>query len=401
MKCMNIAWIAFLVVTLAFFSWGISSYFVLHYVWGEKFTKSAIQSEKNREGDSALPKEITKETKIIEVKNVESEVIRLIKNVSPSVVNIIITKDIDLYRQDPWGFFQERIWRVERRVGAWAGFFITKDGLILTNKHVVHDKDAKYTVITHAWKEYSASVVAFDPLTDLAVIRIENVQNETFPVLSVIEDETYIDIWQFVIAIGNPLGEFQNSVSFGIVSGKNRSIEASVDFYKTEKLTGLLQTDAAINPGNSGGPLINLQGEVIGINTAIVGNSQNLWFSIPLSKKRIAYILSSIKKYNAIKRPFVGIVYVPLTPSIAQEKNLPVEYGAYIPSSENIIPWSSAQKIWLEAGDIILSIDGVKVTLENPIQSIIQNKIPGEVITLEVLKSNGKKVFLELELWEY
>jgi len=339
---------------------------------------------------------------MITVTDVQSEITKLIKNVAPSVVNIIIKKDIDLYRRDPWGFFQEKVGSVQQKVGGGSGFFVTKDGLILTNKHVVSDADAKYTIITNSWKEYDAHVVAFDPLTDLAVIKVDNAPNEEFPVTPIVESDTAVNIGQFAVAIGNALGEFQNSVSFGVVSGKNRSIQASIDANNQEILTWLLQTDAAINPWNSGGPLIDLDGKIIGINTAIAGYWQGLGFSIPLSQKRISYILESINKYQAIKRPFIGIAYVPVTESYAQELGLNIDYGAYIPNQEwAVVPGSKAELAGLKSGDIILSIDGNKVTIENPLESLIQNKIPWENVNLEVQTASWEKKELSVELGEY
>ena len=171
-----------------------------------------------------------------------------------SIVSIVISKDLVVYRSDPWGFFQQPSGTVRRQVGGGSGFFVKKDGTILTNKHVVSDPNAQYTVILSDGSEYPAKVLGLDPVNDLAVIKIEatKTQKEFIP-LPIVADTQEVHIGQFVIAVGNALAEFQNSVALGIVSGKDRSIEA-----EGTQLTGLLQTDAAINPGNSGGPLLNL-----------------------------------------------------------------------------------------------------------------------------------------------
>lgn len=380
-----------LIVLSSVISWVIGSYIFLYYV----------TPELNNVITKTITQEIVKDGKTITITDLQSEVTKLVQDVGPSVVNIIIKKDIDLYRRDPWGFFQEKVGSVERQIWWGSWFFVAKDGTIMTNKHVVYDTTAKYSVITNDGKEYDASVIALDPLTDLAIIKIENPDKE-FQVLEIIEDEKQINIGQFAIAIGNALWEFQNSVSFGVISGKNRSIEASWGWFGTQKLSWLLQTDTAINPGNSWGPLLNLNGQIVWINTAIAGNGQWLGFSIPLSKKRMSYILSSVEKYWEIKRPLIGISYIPVSDSLVKELWLKANYWAYIPNENgSILSGSIAEKSGIEAWDIILEIDDIKVTLENPIASIIQNKIPGDSIEIKVLKKDGKEKIFSLELGEY
>lgn len=388
---MKIKILSVLIILSSLISWLMGSYVFLYF----------ISPELNNVITKTITREITKDGKNITITDLQSEVTKLVKTAAPSVVNIIIKKDLALYKSDPWGFFQEKVGTVERQVGGWSGFFVTKDGIIMTNKHVVADTNAKYTVITSDGSEYEASVVALDPLTDLAIIKVENTTKEFSP-LKIIEDEKNINIWQFAVAIGNALWEFQNSVSFWVVSGKNRSIEAGGSNFGTEKLTWLLQTDAAINPGNSGWPLLNLNGEIIGINTAIAGNSQWLGFSIPLSTKRVNYILASIKASGKIKRPFIGINYIPVNDELSKQLWLKVNYWAYIPQEAGSIATGSiAEKSWLHAGDIILEIDKIKVTYDNGIGSIIQNKIPWDTIDIKVLKSSGEEKSLSLELGEY
>jgi serine protease Do len=227
-------------------------------------------------------------------------------------VSIVIKKDLVIYRSDPWGFFQQPAGSVSRKVGGGSGFFIREDGTILTNKHVVQDPSAEYTVILHDGREYPAEILALDPVNDLAVIQIRD-EAETFTPLPVISEDS-TQIGQFVLAVGNALSEFQNSVSLGIISGKNRSIEA-----QNEVLSGLIQTDAAINPGNSGGPLLSTEGTVVGINTAIASNSDGIGFAIELTQAKIDYILKSIEESGRIKRPFIGINYILNSPGVAAE----------------------------------------------------------------------------------
>jgi serine protease Do len=180
-----------------------------------------------------------------------------------SVVSIIVSREVQTYRSDPFGFFYEPAGTVKRKVGGGTGFFISKDGYILTNKHVVADKNAEYSIILSNGDELKAKVLAYDPTTDLAMIRafIDDTTPYTEGIpLSFVPSQSHIRIGSFVVAIGNALAEFQNTVTLGLVSGMGRQIEASdSSMGSTEQLTGLIQTDAAINPGNSGGPLINLQ----------------------------------------------------------------------------------------------------------------------------------------------
>ncbi len=388
---MKIKILSILIIFSSLISWVIGSYIFLYFV----------SPELNNVIIKTITREVTKDGKNITITDLQSEITKLVKTAAPSVVNIIIKKDLALYKSDPWGFFQEKVGTVEKQVGGWSGFFVTKDGIIMTNKHVVADTSAKYTVITSDGSEYEASVVALDPLTDLAIIKVENTTKEFSP-LKIIEDEKNINIWQFAIAIWNALWEFQNSVSFWVVSGKNRSIEAGGSNLWTEKLTGLLQTDAAINPGNSGWPLLNLNEEIIWINTAIAGNSQWLGFSIPLSSKRVNYILASIKASGKIKRPFIGINYIAVNDELSKQLWLKINYWAFIPEEAgSIASGSIAEKSGLHAWDIILEIDTIKVTYENGIASIIQNKIPWDTIKVKVLKSSGEEKILNLELGEY
>lgn len=388
---MNTKIISVIIVISSFISWIIWSYIFLYFIKPE--LDNVITKVVNRD--------VIRDWKTINITNLQSEITKLVWEAWPWVVNIIIKKDIDLYRRDPWWFYQEKVWSVEKEIWWWSWFFITQNWTILTNKHVVSDPKAKYTVITNEWKEFDASVVALDPLTDLAVIKIDNPENQIFKVIPAVEDERNTNIWEFVVAIWNALWEFQNSISFWVISWKNRSIEASWEWF-SEKLVWLLQTDAAINPWNSWWPLLNINWEVVWINTAISWEWQWLWFSIPLSKKRINYLLDSIKKYWSIKRPFIWISYIPINENIQNELWLKSNYGWYIPpDSESIIPWSNAEKSWIEKWDIILEIDWQEISIVSSIQEIIQNKIPWDTINLKILKSNWEEKNIEMVLWEY
>lgn len=339
---------------------------------------------------------VKQDLKIVNVRDVETEITSLVKNISPWVVSIVIKKDLTLYKRDPWWFFNTPVWTIKRKIWWWTGFFITKDGYIITNKHVVSDNNSEYSVITNDQKEYSAKILSTDPLTDLAVIKIEPKNNEEFKTLDFIEHEENINIWQFWVAIWNSLAEFQNSVSLWVISWKNRNI----DIWDWTKLAWLLQTDAAINPWNSWGPLVNLNWEVMWINTAIVNNTNSLWFSIPLSKRKIEYFLDSIKKYGEIKKPVIWINYLIINDSIKDQLWVDINYWAYILDQEwSVVKSSQAEKAWIEAWDIILSIDNIEINLTNDLKSIIQNKIPWDILNLSILKKDWEQKNIKLELW--
>lgn len=367
-----------LILLFSFISWILGSIFISLFWW-----------------DTILEKEKTKTIIKNDLQSIENNITKITKEVSPSVVNIIIKKDLVLYKRDPFGFFQEKIGSVRQKVGGGTGFFISKDGKILTNKHVVSDETAEYTVITNNWKEYDAKVIWLDPLTDLAIIKIQS--DENFVPLEFIKSEEEMTPWEFVIAIGNALAEFQNSVSLWIISGIGRSIKA-----ENENLYWLIQTDAAINPWNSGWPLVNLNKKVVGINTAILDGAEWIGFAIELSQKKIDYMINSIEKYGKIKRPLIGINYILMTPELAKELGIQESYWAYILNQESsILPWSSAEKAWLQKEDIILEVNDTKIDSQNSLEWEIQNKIPWETLKLKIRKKDGKINNIFVTLSEY
>lgn len=327
-----------------------------------------------------FPPVLEKETTIKEYvpqTSEEQKVINVVKEFSPAVVSVVITKEI----------------------GGGTGFIVSEDGLVLTNKHVVLDEEADYTVFTNNGKKFSAKVLARDPLQDLAVLKIEQVGTEPFPVVK-LGDSDSLESGQTVIAIGNALGEFRNTVSVGVISGLGRKITASGGGF-VETLEDVIQTDAAINKGNSGGPLLNLRGEVIGINTAVVLEAQSIGFAVPVNKAKRD--IEQIKGSGKIVYPFLGIRYVLINEEIKEEKNLSVDYGALIvegSSGESAIdPGSAADKAGLKAGDIVLEFNGEKITNENSLAKIIIKYNPGDKVTLRVLRGKTEMT-LELFLGE-
>ena len=222
--------------------------------------------------------------------SLEKNITSLVKKVSPSVVSIVIKKDLAIYKNDPWGFFQYKVWNIEKKVWGWTGFFISKDWIIITNKHVIADPNAKYSVILNNWDEYEAKVIAIKKNRDIAFLQILSNKNNFIP-LKFIENKKDIKIWQFSIAIWNALAEFQNSVSFWVISWINRKIQ---DNYND--INWLIQTDTAINPWNSWWPLINTSWKVMWINTMIINWTQNIGFAISLTQDDIKKYLNKIKK---------------------------------------------------------------------------------------------------------
>ena len=299
----------------------------------------------------------------------EEAVIKTYENLLPSVVSILITEKVsnDLGEVS----LQE--------TGGGTGFFISSDGYIITNKHVVLEKNVNYTVITNTNKEYVGSVLARDPLFDIAIMKIEGTGFKP----AKLGDSDKIRIAQSVIAIGNVLTEFKNSVTRGIISGVGRTITASGSNI-TETIEGAIQTDASINPGNSGGPLVNLNGEVIGINTAVSQEGQNIGFAIPAN-----VIRELLANYQAsggkISRPFLGIRYKVLDKETAVMNDL--AQGAYI---VEVVEDSNAAKAGLKPGQVISRIDGQKITKENDITNLIKEHEVGDQLILEVWDQGQK-----------
>ena len=340
----------------------------------------------------------------------EDKVIKAVGQVSPSVVSIVITKDMPVFEQyyvNPFGEgspFDFQIPQLRQKgtqrqeVGGGTGFVIGNDGLILTNKHVVSIEGGQYTVVTNDGRKFDAGVVATDPLQDIAIIRVKDQSKwaeKPLPPVT-LGDSSKLLIGESVIAIGNALGEFQNTVSVGVISGLNRNITATGPNGKTENLDNVIQTDAAINKGNSGGPLLNLQGEVIGINSAISESGQNLGFAIPINRAKKA--VEQVGTRGKITYPFIGVRYVLITPDLKTKNNLPVDYGALITKSGTapaVVSGSAADKAGLKEGDIILELSGQKITPSNPLAKVIQNYNPGDTVILKILRS-GKEKILEL-----
>lgn len=345
----------------------------------------------------------------------ESAVVKAVELASPSVVSIVVSKDLPIIEQCPYdpfynfdvppefrGFFNFEFSQpcekgVEKReVGGGSGFLISEDGYILTNKHVVSDEKAEYTVVTSDGKRYTASVLARDPSQDIAVIKAEG---RGF-VSARYGDSDSVKLGQTAIAIGNSLGEFRNTVSVGVISGLSRTITASDRSTGSELIQGVMQTDAAINPGNSGGPLLNLRGEVIGINTAIVSGAQNIGFAIPINQAKRA--AESVKTTGEIKVPYIGVRYLTLSAGMDEAKQYGSDNGALVRGSDGqpgVVSGSPAEKAGLKEGDVILEVDGEKLSETKTLGIVVQRHKVGDVVSL-LVKRGSETLTISVTLGE-
>lgn len=354
----------------------------------------------------------------------KSAVIDAIEQVSPSVVSIVISQELSTLRQqgtspfelffpdDPLfnNLFPQQTPQapqegsadpVFQKVGGGSGFFIDKDGLIMTNRHVVARDDVEYTVILHDGAEFKAEVVSRDFFNDIAVIKLIAEEDTDMPQITPVSLGTSQDlrIGQSVIAIGNALAEFQNSATRGIISAKGRQIIASDGLGRGENLSGLIQTDAAINPGNSGGPLINLAGEVVGVNTAIAADANGIGFAIPIDD--VKQVITSVQENGRIIRPILGVLFTMLTPELAEELGLEVTEGALLKGDDKnfaVLPGKPAEKAGLQEKDVIVKVNGKIIDTDHSLQREIMKYVPGDVIDVTFIRNNAEqtvKVTLE------
>ncbi|WP_017873258.1 Do family serine endopeptidase [Candidatus Caldatribacterium saccharofermentans] len=319
----------------------------------------------------------------------------IVERVSPAVVNID-TLRIAVYRSPLAPFFSDPFFRrffgdipeLERQIpqrGIGTGFVFRSDGYILTNEHVIRGaNEIKVTFIDG--KEYEGKVVGADSLTDIAVVKIDADNLPTIP----LGDSDKARVGEFVIAIGNPYG-LSHTVTVGVLSAKGRPISAGDSGREYENF---LQTDAAINPGNSGGPLLNLRGEVIGINTAILPYAQGIGFAIPINMAKS--ILEQLIEKGKVVRAWLGVYIQDLTPELAQKFGLSEAKGALV---ADISRGSPAEEAGLKRGDIILKVDGKEVLTVSSLQQEIRSRRPGERVRLEVWR-DGKRIILEATLGE-
>ena len=316
----------------------------------------------------------------------ETTISDVIEKVSPSVVSIVTNTTT------------QTIYGAAQAQAAGTGVIISADGYILTNRHVVANANKVQIVLEDGTTYEDVEVVGSDPLNDVAYLKVSNVTDLK---AAEIGDSSTVRVGQSVIAIGNALGQYQNTVSSGIVSGKGRSLSASDDSgSSSELLTDMLQTDAAINSGNSGGPLLNLAGQVIGINTAVASDATGIGFAIPINATKGT--MKGVLAGSGIQRAFVGVSYVDITPALAKQYDLPVTDGAYVTndSQSSVQSGSPADKAGINDKDIITKVNDVAVDEDNGFSSLIGQYAPGETVELTILR-DGKESTVKVTLAAY
>lgn len=377
---------------------GVFSFFVLSHV--PQFSNFITPTVRNSEP--------------IVIDSEERGVVELVEKVNPAVVNIIIEKEVGTFTSrrmfddflgflPPWLMIPEESVSSTHdqsgleQIGGGSGFVVTSDGLIVTNRHVVSDEEAVYTVVLSDGTRHPATVIAKDPSIDVALIRIEA---DNLPVLE-LGNSDELRIGQTVLAIGNALAEYGNTLTKGVISGIGRRVEAGDRMGAVEILEGAIQTDAAINPGNSGGPLLDLSGKVIGINTAVSEKGQLVGFAIPINSVRKT--IETVEQEGRLVRPWLGVRYIPITPRLAQANNLPVTYGVLVQRGVNeedlaVIPGSPADKAGIVENDILLSINGDRIEDIDSLSKLVMKYSIGDTIVVNVLhKGEEREVEVRLE----
>lgn len=315
-------------------------------------------------------------------------IIDTVEELEPSVVSIESEggPQVDIFGRE-----------FETPSGAGTGVVVSGDGVVLTNRHVVPE-ESEITITTSDGTVYEdVEVIDRDPFIDIAYLQLETEEE-----LKAVEigDSDQVSVGQRVLAIGNALGEFSNTVTSGIISGIGRPIVARGQGQQTEQLQGLFQTDAAINPGNSGGPLVNIQGQVIGINTAVAGEAEGIGFAIPINQ--ITAGLESIEEEGRLIKPFLGVRYFMLSPNIADEVGLEVDEGAYLSDDATespIVEGSPADAAGLEAGDVITHVDGNEINRSNNLATALGRYRAGDEVELRYIR-DGEEYSVDVELDE-
>lgn len=326
----------------------------------------------------------------------KSFVTAAVNRVGKSVVRIdtekTITRRVDPFMDDPFfrGFFGENFpqqSRTQQLRGLGSGFIFDSSGLIITNAHVVDQAD-KVTIRLKDGRNYEGNVTGIDEVTDLAVVKINT--GEDLPVAPLGSSEN-VQVGDWAIAVGNPLG-FDNTVTLGIISTlKRSSAKVGIDNKRLE----FIQTDAAINPGNSGGPLLNAEGEVIGINTAIRADAMGIGFAIPIDKAKA--IAMQLQRGEEVPHPYLGVQMVTLTPDLAKENNSDPNSPFLIPEVNGVLvfrvlPNTPAATAGIRRGDVIVEIDGQAITTAEQLQAFVENSNVDQVLKVQVRRGNRTQI---------
>lgn len=326
---------------------------------------------------------------------------QIAKSVGPSVVSV----NVNITSTSPgmnnfFGFAQPT-----QEAAAGTGIVLTADGLIITNRHVVPAGTTSVTVTLSDGTELKNVKILgrtspHDTL-DIAFLKVQDTKGHKLTP-AIIGDSGQVQVGDDVVAIGNALGQFQNTVTSGIISGFGRSVTAgNQSGSSSENLENLFQTDAAINSGNSGGPLVNLNGQVIGINTAVAGNAQNIGFAIPIND--VKGLINQVVKNGKFERPYLGVRYIPLTADIAKAYGLKVDNGAFIApavdaGTPSVLSGGPADKAGIKEGDIITAVNGQKIDQNHSLTGMLGRYVPGDKVSLTIIRgSETKKIDVTLE----
>ncbi len=344
----------------------------------------------------------------------DEQVADMVAVANEAVVSVLATRDVPVFERffeevDPFGglfgggFQVPRVREQgtqERQVAGGSGFIVSASGLVVTNRHVVSDTAARYSVVLSDGLTFPVEILARDQVFDIAVLQIITDSDET-DMFSYLEfgDSDSLRLGQTVISIGNALAEFQNSVSKGVISGLSRTIEARGQQGMVEQLDQVIQTDAAINLGNSGGPLLNTAGEVVGMNVAASLRAENIGFALPSNV--VSQIVQSVAETGEIIRPFLGIRHMTVTPRVAEANDLGVSYGALLtrgqqPEDVAVMPGSPADRAGLQEGDIILQINDRRLDSVSLAQAL-RSQTVGATIPI-VIYRDGEELTLQVTL---
>ena len=319
---------------------------------------------------------------------VEGSVADIVDKVSESVVSIVTSVKTTSFFG---GSYDSE--------AAGTGIIVSSNGYILTNKHVIDGATKISVVLDDGTTFEDVKIAEVDPLNDVAFLKISDVSDLKAATLG---DSKTINVGQQVIAIGNALGQYQNTVTSGIISGIGRSLTSTDSTGSmSEELSDMIQTDAAINSGNSGGPLVNAAGEVIGINTATSSTAENMGFAIPISS--VKGMLAQLTEKGEAARAYIGVYGIEITPELAKKYNLPVTSGAYLYNSamySAVVSDSPAAKAGLKDKDIVTAVNGAKVGVSGSLGSLIGEYKPGDTVQLTVIR-DGKETAVNVTLGAY
>ena len=373
--------------------WGIRAVVVAYIIAALLFGYLGAWLENNGAGvGSVTYASLNGQKKIV---TSQSQLINQIaKTVGPSVVsvNVNITSSSSSTNN---GFGLFGFSQPEQEQAAGTGIILTSDGLIVTNRHVVPDGTTSVSVTLNNGTELkNVSVIGRTSATsslDIAFLRINDLNGQKLTP-AVVGDSSQVQVGDSVVAIGNALGQFQNTVTSGIISGYGRSVQASDSSgSSSEDLDDLFQTDAAINEGNSGGPLVNMNGQVIGINVATASGAENIGFSIPIND--VKGLISQVTKTGKFSVPYLGVKYIPLTADVATEYNLSVNNGAFIapssdPTQPSVISGSPADQAGLQTNDVITQVNGTNIDQNHSLTALLDQFTPGTKINLTVIRGD-------------